>query len=183
MNAQRRIAALGALAAVLVLAVGAAAPAFAGDSKSTTAKTRDQAPGIDRMLEKKAELGLTAEQEARIAQIRTDLRAKNRPLVEQIESKLGARPTPEQMKAMTDEQREDFVTARMAEAKGDQELQPVYKQLRENRKAAWEQVKAVLNDEQKAKVEQWAKDKKKEMGAKKDKAKSKEAPAEVKTAD
>lgn len=178
MNSRIRSATRGALAAVLVLAVAGSAPAFAGDTKSAGAKTRDSAPGIDRMLERKAELGLTAEQETRLAEIRKELQAKNRPLVEQIESVIGERPTPEQMKSMTDEQREDFVIARHAEGKSHHELQPVYKQMRENRKAAWEQVKEVLNPDQEAKVEKWAKDKKKEMGAKSKKAKPKDASAE-----
>jgi len=177
MNPTRRIAVRGALVAATLLAVAIAAPAFAGATKATTAKTREYAPGIDRMLERKAELCLTAEQETRITEIRASLREKNRPLVEQIETTIGARPTPEQLKGMSDEQREEYATARKADAKSHEELQPVYKQLKENRKAAWEQVKAVLNPDQKAKVEQWAKDKKKEMGEKKA-AKSKEASAE-----
>ncbi len=153
-----------ALAAVLVLVL--AAPAHAGAPQSTEAKTRDLNPGLSQMLERKAELGLTPEQESRLKQIRKDLAEKNRPLVEQVENVIGERPSPEQMKAMSDEQREDFVTTRHAEGKSHPELQPVYKQMRENRKAAWQQAKTVLHPDQQAKVEQWAKEKRRELEAK-----------------
>ncbi len=155
-----------ALAAVLALALVLAAPAHAGAPQSTTAKTRDLNPGLDQMMERKAELGLTPDQESRLRQIRKDLAEKNRPLVEQVENVIGERPSPEQMRAMTDEQREDFVTARHAEGKSHPELKPVYKQMRENRKAAWQEAKGVLHPDQQAKVEQWAKEKRKELEAK-----------------
>jgi uncharacterized protein YfaS (alpha-2-macroglobulin family) len=148
---------------VAVLALAPAVPAHAAAEQSTTARTRDINPGLDRVLARKAELGLTPDQEARLTQLRKDLAEKNRPLVEQIEKTIGARPTPEQMKAMSESEREDFVMARAAEGKSHQELQPVYKQIRENRKAAWQQAKTVLNPDQAAKVEQWAKEKQKEM--------------------
>ena len=157
---------LAALAAALVLVAASTAPAHAAAEQSTTAKTRDLSPGLNQMLERKAELGLTPDQEARLTQIRKDLAEKNKPLVAQVESVIGERASRDQMKAMSDSEREEYVMARAAEGKSHQELQPVYKQIRENRKAAWQQAKTVLNPDQAAKVEGWAKEKQKEMQAK-----------------
>ena len=170
---------LAALAAALVLVAASTAPAHAAAEQSTTAKTRDLSPGLNQMLERKAELGLTPDQETRLKQIRKELAEKNKPLVAQVESVIGERASRDQMKAMSDSEREEYVMARAAEGKSHQELQPVYKQIRENRKAAWQQAKTVLNPDQAAKVEQWAKEKQKEMQAKaksQGKGKSKGAP-------
>jgi len=177
------IARTAILVAALALVLAAAAPVHAAAEQSTTAKTRDLNPGLSQMLDRKAELGLTADQESRLKQIRKDLAEKNKPLVEQVEKTIGERASRDQMKAMSDSEREEYVMARAAEGKSHQELQPVYKQLRENRKAAWQQAKTVLNPDQAAKVEGWAKEKQKEMQAKakaqgqgQGKGKSKEAP-------
>ncbi len=167
-----------ALAAVLALVVACAAPAIAAAPPSTNAKTRELNPGLDRMLERKVELGLSPDQESRLTQIRKDLAEKNRPPREQVEAKIGDRPSKEQMKAMSESEREDFVLARQAEGRSHPELQPVYKQMRENRKVAWQEAKTVLHPDQQAKVEKWAKEKQAEMKAKgksQGKSKSKDA--------
>jgi Spy/CpxP family protein refolding chaperone len=175
-----RTTSLAALLATLALVLAAAVPVHAAAEQSTTAKTRDLNPGLNQMLERKAELGLTPDQESRLKQIRKDLHEKNRPLVEQVEAVIGERASREQMKAMSDAEREDYVMARAAEGKSHPELQPVYKQLRENRKAAWQQAKTVLTPDQAAKVEQWAKEKQKEMKEKgKSQGKSKSKGAEA----
>jgi Spy/CpxP family protein refolding chaperone len=176
-----RTPSLAALLAALALVLATAAPVHAAAEQSTTAKTRDLNPGMSQILERKAELGLTPDQESRLQQIRKDLAEKNKPLVAQVESVIGVRASREKMKAMSDSEREEYVMARAAEGKSHQELQPVYKQIRENRKAAWQQAKTVLNPDQAAKVEQWAKEKQKEMQAKakaqgEGKSKSKGAP-------
>ena len=179
MISKPRTPSLAAVLAALALVLATAAPVHAAAEQSTTAKTRDLNPGMSQILERKAELGLTPDQETRLKQIRKDLAEKNKPLVEQVEKTIGERASRDQMKAMSDSEREEYVMARAAEGKSHQELQPVYKQIRENRKAAWQQAKTVLNPDQAAKVEGWAKEKQKEMQAKaksQGKGKSKEAP-------
>jgi len=137
--------------------------AHAGSSKSTAARSREMSPALEQLMERKAELGLTADQDARLASIRDALREKNKPLLDQIEAATGERPTPEQLQAMTDEQKAEYRSTKLAAAQSNKELKPVFAQLKENRKAAWQEAKTVLNEQQQAQVQKWAKDKKKEM--------------------
>jgi len=105
-------------------------------------------PGFG-MLNLPEQLELTEEQKAQIEKIRAELAEKNRPLMEEVRSIVGAPETPAQrgdrarpgrgMQRLTQEQRE--------------KVRPLFEQMRENQRAAHEQVMALLTPEQKDKLE------------------------------
>ncbi|HEY8468401.1 MAG TPA: Spy/CpxP family protein refolding chaperone [Longimicrobiales bacterium] len=103
-------------------------------------------PGLLNLAE---QLELTEEQKAQIEKIRAELQEKNRPLMEQVRAIVGepdsaaqrgerARRGP-RMQRLTPEQRE--------------QVRPLFEQMRENQRAAHEQVMALLTPEQKEKLE------------------------------
>lgn len=117
--------------------------------------------GLGAMLQKRADLGLSAEQVARLEAIERDLRARNQPLREQVAAMMPERaqrtPAPaEQRRArgeqrgartpLTDEQRQ-AMRARMEQAR------PVMEQMRANTRAAMEQARDVLTEEQRARLQ------------------------------
>lgn len=128
--------------------------------------------GLAAMLQRHAELELTAEQVARLEAIERDLRARNEPLRQQIAALMperaqrmerGERPRVgdeqrrqmreqrgervQQRRRMTEEQRQQM-RARMEQAR------PVLEQMRANTRTALEQARAVLTDAQRAQLEQ-----------------------------
>jgi len=161
MRSKPRFAFVAAVAVVAVLALASAfsaVPVIAASSESTAAKARETNPGIDRVLARKAELGLTPQQDEQLRKLHRDLEEKNRPLLDQVEKAIGERPSPEQLRAMSEGERDSYQATRTADAKSHPELKPVYKQMRENRQVAWKEAKSILNGEQRGKVEQWEKE-------------------------
>lgn len=139
---------VAALALTLALAAGLIAceespadpaPASALQAAGTTSDEDHPWRAIGRgLLHLADDLGLTAEQQAEIERIRTELREKHEPLREQIRSTLGI-PTDESprrfaFREATEEQREA--------------LRPIFEQLRADRRAAMAQVTALLTPEQ-----------------------------------
>jgi hypothetical protein len=97
-------------------------------------RTPGQMP-LARMMERQAELGLTAEQVARLESIQSRLQQQNAPLVAQVrEARMGA-------------ERGERGARQVPE-----EIRPAMQQLRQNNRAAMEEVRAVLSDEQRAKL-------------------------------
>lgn len=139
---------MAALALTLALAAGLIAceespadPAPALQAAGTTSDEDHPWRAIGRgLLHLADDLGLTAEQQAEIERIRTEVREKNEPLHEQIRSTLGIAddesPRRFAFRDMTAEQRES--------------LRPTFEQIRENHRAATDQVLALLTTEQRA---------------------------------
>ena len=90
---------------------------------------------VEIVIEKKADLTLNDEQVTKLTALAKQLEEKNKPTVEQIQKLRdnGARP-----RDMNEEQRESMKKAMAT--------------IQENRKAALEDVRGVLNDEQKKKL-------------------------------
>lgn len=154
-----------ALLAAALVAAPTPAPAQVAGPPAARQERPPHAP-LERLLERRAELGLTDEQVTRLQAIQARLQEQNAPLREQVRAARPAhaphprRMTPEQraemrerMQAMTPEQRREMrgqMRARLQEHRG--ELEPVMRQLRENRRAAMDQVREVLTDEQEARL-------------------------------
>jgi len=103
-------------------------------------------PGLLNLPE---ELELTDEQKAQIEKIRAELREKNRPLVEQVRSIVGA---PDSAAERGDRARRGPHMQRLS-AEQREKLRPLFEQMRENQRAALEQVMTLLTPEQKDKLE------------------------------
>ena len=122
--------------------------------------------GLAAMLQKRAELNLTAEQVARLEAIERDLRARNEPLRQQIAAAMPERAerprmTEEQRRAMREQRRErSEARPRMTEEQRQQmrarmeQVRPVMQQMRANTRGAMEQARAVLTEEQRARLQQ-----------------------------
>lgn len=165
-----------ALAAALVAVPVAleAQTAPAPQAQEQTARRMGPAP-MERVLRLRAELGLTDAQVAQIQAIGQRLQEQNRPLVEQLRAAgvfPGAQLTPEQrermrerMQNLTPEQREQM-RQRMEQRRAEgarpgpmgrqipEELRPVVEQLRQNNRAAAEQVRSVLTPEQRTRLQE-----------------------------
>lgn len=130
---------------------------------------------VARLLARKAELGLSADQVARLEAVQAKMQERNRPLVEKLRAARAefrgdgeARPrelTPGQREelrkrweSMTPEQREERRKQReerRAEMrKRMEEIRPVVEQLRENHRQAMTEARAVLTAEQQARLEE-----------------------------
>lgn len=131
-----------------------AAPALQAQTPEAQPMRGHAGPGLAAMLRSHAELGLTAEQVARLEAIEAELRARNAPMREQLQAlrpegmrerhrerhERGARPQ------VTEEQRREM-RARMEQAR------PLMEQMRANMQAAMERARAVLTEEQRARLE------------------------------
>ncbi len=100
---------------------------------------------LGRIVAKSAELGLTADQVAKLTAIGEQLQAKNAALQEQLKAILGDRPERGAMRELSAEERE-ALRAKMEQAR------PILEQLRENSRAAFEEARAILTAEQQAKI-------------------------------
>jgi Spy/CpxP family protein refolding chaperone len=85
------------------------------------------------------QLGLTADQRAKIHTIREQVEAQNAPLREQMRQVLGGKS----FRDLTPEERESFKS----------KIEPIRKQMRENRHKAHEQISAILTPAQRDKLE------------------------------
>ncbi|HEX8272912.1 MAG TPA: Spy/CpxP family protein refolding chaperone [Longimicrobiaceae bacterium] len=100
------------------------------------------------LLEHRAELKLTADQVSRLETIQRDLEQKNAPLRRQLEAARPQRPEGERQAPPTEQERQ-AMRARM------EQLRPQMEQLRTNQRAAMEQVRSVLTDEQEQAARQY----------------------------
>ena len=135
------------LASLLAAALAAPASLPAQDGP-TGERPRREAPaegvrrgGFPRLLEHRAELGLSAEQVARLEAIAAELRTRNQPLLERLRAaRDGRRPrdlTPEQRQALRDSL---------------ERHRPLVRELRGNLRDALRQAQEVLTPEQREKA-------------------------------
>lgn len=100
---------------------------------------------IARLLANKDRIGLTSDQVSRLEAIRSELRAKNEPLFEQVRTTLGfdgqKRPMRKWRNEMTPEQQAEWKQKREA-------VRPIMEQIRANHREAREASLAVLTPEQ-----------------------------------
>lgn len=109
-----------------------------------------------RLLEKRQELGLTAQQVSQIEAIRTRLQAQNQPLMEQMQAARRQAGLPEraadarggERPRLTEEQRTAMRQMR-------DRMAPLHEQVRTNTRAAMEQVHGLLTEQQRTQVRQW----------------------------
>jgi hypothetical protein len=104
------------------------------------------------LLERRAELGLTAEQVRQIEAIQARVQAENAPRLEQLRAEFGERQASERpargaRQAMTAEERQAMRDQMRARA---DQLRPVMQEVRETNRAAGDQIHALLTTEQKA---------------------------------
>jgi Spy/CpxP family protein refolding chaperone len=85
-------------------------------------------------------LGLTADQRDKIKAIREQVQQQNAPLREQLQQALGGKS----FRDLTHEERESLRP----------KIEPIRKQMMENRRKAHEQINAILTHEQREKLEQ-----------------------------
>ena len=98
---------------------------------------------LARIVAMRAELGLSDDQVAKLKAIQSDLRAKNKPLLDQIRAALGTdEGIAKALRALTPEQRRAKREA----------LAPVLRTLRANTRAAMKEARGVLTAEQQAKL-------------------------------
>jgi Spy/CpxP family protein refolding chaperone len=90
------------------------------------------------------QLGLTPDQRAKINGIREQVDQQNAPLREQIRQVLGGKS----FRDLTPEERESFRS----------KIDPIRKQMKENRHKAHEQISAILTPKQREKLEQQMKE-------------------------
>jgi Spy/CpxP family protein refolding chaperone len=83
-------------------------------------------------------LGLTSDQRTKINAIRGQVEQQNAPLREQMQQVLGGKS----FRDLTPEQRESFRS----------KIEPIRKQMKENRRAAHEQISAILTPDQREKL-------------------------------
>ncbi|HEX7089999.1 MAG TPA: Spy/CpxP family protein refolding chaperone [Longimicrobiales bacterium] len=147
-------------AALLVAATVFAGGQWAGVLGPAEAAAQTPPAGQDRparpdgrfgrgMLYLPEQFELTAEQKAQVEQIRAELAEKNRPLMEQVRSIVdGPEPPARQRERARRGRRMPRLTPEQRE-----QVRPLLEQMRENRRAAHEQVMALLTPEQKQTLE------------------------------
>jgi Spy/CpxP family protein refolding chaperone len=130
---------------------GALGPADAAAQTPPTGQDRPARPAGrfgPGMLHLPEQLELTAEQKAQVEQIRAELAEKNRPLMEQVRSIVGEPEAPARRERARRGRRMPQLTAEQRE-----QVRPLFEQMRENQRAAREQVMALLTPEQKETLE------------------------------
>jgi Spy/CpxP family protein refolding chaperone len=90
------------------------------------------------------QLGLTPDQRDKIHQIRDQVEQQNAPLREQMQQALGGKS----FRDLTPEERESFRP----------KIEPIRKQMMENRRKAHEQINAILTSEQREKLDKQMKE-------------------------
>jgi Spy/CpxP family protein refolding chaperone len=134
-----------------------------------------QPAGVGRLLERhRAELDLTADQVAQLQAIRSGLQQRNAPLVEQLRAS-GAWQERADAARRGERARPGARARGGAEARrGEQargarrlpeELRPVAQQLRQNNRAAMQEARAVLTDEQTTRLRELAQQRRAEARA------------------
>ena len=136
-----------ALVAAALLAAPATAQGGQGGERPRRAEGVRAGPGaparnpVAMLLDRREELELTAEQVARLEAVRERVERENAPRIERLRAALGDRPRRE----LSDEERARL-RGRM------QELQPVRDEIRATNRAAMEEAREVLTDEQESKL-------------------------------
>ena len=112
---------------------------------------------VARILEKRTELKLTAEQVTRLESIDAKLREQNQPLMQQMQQQMqqarGERPQGQPTEAQREEMR-----------KRREQMRPVMEKMRANQQAAMKQVQTVLTAAQKEQVQSLMREQRGERG-------------------
>ena len=167
----RRWTGAAAIAGLLVVVPGIsrAGEAMMGvdaHDEASMIEGKDVASGPLNRLLKDKKLDLTADQVTKITAIQADLKTKNQPLKDKIQATPGAPASrnKEDMKKMSKAEKTKAAEDAKAWRKAHPELDPVFQEMKTNRKAAWDQAMAVLTPEQQAVVKQKVDDMKKKSG-------------------
>ena len=134
--------------------------------ESALIEGKDVASGPLNRLLKDKKLDLTADQVTKITAIQADLKTKNQPLKDKIQATPGAPASrnKEDIKKMSKAEKMKAADEAKAWRKAHPELDPVFQEMKTNRKAAWDQALAVLTPDQQAVVKQKVDDMKKKSG-------------------
>ncbi|HEX8393712.1 MAG TPA: hypothetical protein VF665_15335 [Longimicrobium sp.] len=145
-----------ALAALAVAAVPAAAQSPAGpDSLRRAGEVRAQARRpLERLLERRAEIGLSDAQVARLREIGRGLEARNAPLRERLAAERQRWMTERRarLQAMPQEQRREEMRRMRREREVPAPMQPLVRQMRENIAGAMREANGVLTEPQRQQV-------------------------------
>ena len=151
---RRTLLALVAIGAVALTA--AAAPAMAQGPGKGHGKRGEHTDRITRMIEHRAELGLTDDQVMRLESVRDRYVEQNKALREQIHQTIGDRPRPdESMKNLSREERHEAMKKRHEELLAQYpDLVPVFDQLKTNHEAMRDELHSILTQEQQDKLQE-----------------------------
>jgi len=159
-----------ALAVVAAMAVVAAAvtvfPAFAQDSGKGKGHSGEHKDRFTRLIEHRAELGLTDDQVLRLESVRDRYVEENQALRQQIHQAVGDRKRPdESMKNLSREERHEAMKKRHEELLAEHpELVSVFDQLKSNREAIRNELDMILTAEQQDKLKQMRQERREKAG-------------------
>lgn len=159
-------AALGVVAAVAVVTatVAVTVPAFAqGSGKGQNRERKDH---ITRLIDHRAELGLTDDQVARLESVRDRYVEENKALRQQIHQTVGERKRPdESMKNLSREERRAAMQKRHEELLAQHpELVSVFDQLKSNREAMRGELDIILTPQQQDQLKQMRQERREKAG-------------------
>ena len=141
--------AIVALAAAALLAGPAAAQQGQGRGQGQDVRGEWAGPGsrarnpVSMLLQRREDLGLTAEQVTRLEAIQTRVERENAPRIQQLRAVLGDRDPRE----LTTEERAELRERMRA-------LDPVRDEIRQTNRAAMDEARAILTDEQQTRIRQ-----------------------------
>jgi hypothetical protein len=147
----------------LALAVLAApAPLLAQDRDAPRPEHRpgleQRGPGrrnpVERLLRRREQLNLSADQVRRLEAIQQRVESQNRPLIERLQALHGNGPRQRVRRGELTEQQRAELRAQAERIR--EQARPTREQLRQNLDAARREVEAVLTDAQKQQIRQWA---------------------------
>jgi len=154
MNKVYGLALLAAVAAAPVVVEAQAPRAAAGQQQAERGGWHSP---ISRIVEHRAELGLTTEQVSRLQGIQQRLQQQNAPLMEQVRASGAWREGA--AKADRGDRAPRADGARRGARAGRQvpeEMRPVMNQIRDNNRAAHQEVRSVLSDQQQVRLRELA---------------------------
>ena len=143
-------------AALLLLLAVFAAGGFGSTAADPPTYDEEMAPSdaaAGRVLELRKQLGLRDDQVNRLKEIRKRVREQNAPLTEQIHAAIGKPPSPDEMRRMSDTERAEWRKTRKAQWEQHPELKPIQEQRRAHLQTARDEAMAVLDADQRAKLE------------------------------
>jgi Spy/CpxP family protein refolding chaperone len=144
------------LTLVAVGLVAVAASAIAQGPGKGHGKRGEHKDHITRMIEHRAELGLTDDQILQLESVRDRYVEQNKALREQIHQTIGDRPRPdESLKNMTREERHEAMKKRHEELLAQYpDLAPVFDELKANRDAMRNELHSILTQQQQDKLQE-----------------------------
>ena len=160
-------ATLAAVAAVAVMMTTVTViSALAQSSGKGEGRDRDRKDHITRLIEHRAELGLTDDQVSRLETVRDRYVEENKALRQQIHQTVGDRKRDhESMKSLSREERQEAMKKRHEELLAEHpELAGVFDQLKSNHEAIRDELDVILTPEQKDKLKQMHEERREKAG-------------------